>query len=283
MKTIILSDISNSADTIIPYGLRLARALESEVDVLHVIDPRKHQGSYSSVSDSQSITPGSTMSHAETIKMEKHRISKEMDQLLSSEGSRLNYPLKINRIIVENNLDEELEQRVSREPECLLVINAEADQEMLENTAEIVRLIKETGVPAMVVPPGQKFTNIGEALLPLNLDQKNFSSMKHLKFLFDHFNLRIDAVGVASEGDYTELELKTVVWKDVAKKYMLPYTSLTTSILEGEDFINTIGNYFRRNKPDLLMMVNDNNKSAVSDNIQFLETIGGPALVYFPN
>lgn len=285
MKTIILSDLSNSKETIIPYGLRLAVALESEADVLHVIDPRTHQGTYSSVSDSQSISPGETLTQAETIKLEKHRVSKEMDKLLSSEGSRLNYPLKINRLIVENSLEEELEHRLALNPDCLVVVNAEADEDMFENTSKIVRLIKKAGVPVIVVPPGEKFTDIGNALMPLNLDRNNYISMKKLKFLFDHFNMTVNAVGVASQANYTELELKAIAWRDVAKEYVMPHSTVKTNILEGKDFITTVNNYFHRNNHDLLIMVNDNNdsKKAVTDTIMFLKTIHSPALVYFPN
>jgi hypothetical protein len=285
MKTIILNDINNSAESIIPYGLKLAVDLESEVDVLHVIDPRFHQGTYSSVSDSQSISPGNTLSHAETIKYEKHRISKEMDKLLSAEGSRLNYPLKINRLMVENSLEEELEHRVTKNPDCLLVLNAHADEDMLENTAEIVRLIKKTGIPAIVVPPGENYRHFGNVLMPLNLDTNNNMSIKNLKFLFKHFNMTVNAVGVASNGNYTELELKAIAWRDVAKEYVLPYSSVKTNILEGKDFIDTINNYFHRNNIDLFMMVNDNNDSKLgtTNTIRFLKTIKSPALVYFPN
>lgn len=285
MKTIILSDIKNSEESIIPYGLRLAKALESEVDILHVVDPRVHQGTYSSVSDSQSISPGNTMSHSETIQHEKYRIDMEMDRLLSGEASRLNYPLKINRLIVENNLDEELEQRVRLNPECLLVINSVADEEMFENTAEIVRMIKKAGVPTIVVPPGVKFKNFNNALMPLNLDRNNYTSIKNLKFLFKSFDMTINGVGVALNNNYTEMELKAIAWRDVAQEYVLPHSSLKTNILEGKEFADTINNYFRRNNIDLLMMINDNidTKSAVSNTVQFLKTINSPALVYFPN
>jgi len=285
MKTIILSDIGNSTDTIIPYGLRLARALELEVDIIHVIDPRIHQGTYSSVSDSQSISPGNTLSHAEIIQHEKHRISRDMNKLLSGEASRLNYPLKLNRIVAENSLEIELEHRINLEPNSLLVINGSSNQEMFENTAEIVRLTKKLGVPAIVVPPGEKFTTIKDVLMPLNLNRNNYTSIKKLKFLFDHFPMTINAVGVASKRDYTELELKAIAWRDVAKEYLLPGSKVRTNILEGKDFINTINNYFHRNNLDLLMMVNDTNDSklAVSNTIQFLKTIKSPVLIYMPN
>ena len=284
MKTIIISDINNSAESIIPYGLRIARGLESEVDILHVIDPRSHQGSYSSVSDSQSISPGDTLSHAETMQHAKNQASVKLDKLLSSEASRLNYPLKINRVIVENSFEEELEQRLAQNPDCLLLVNAEADEDMLDTTEEIVRMIKKTGVPSVIVPPGQSFKSQMSALMPLNLDENNFSSVTDIRFFFDGFQITIDAVGVVSNGNYTNMELKSVAWKDAVSDFYLPKTELKTNILEGKDINATIGNYFKRNDRDLLILINENNdtKSSVLDTVELIDSVKSPTLVYFP-
>lgn len=285
MKTIILSDINNSAKTIIPYGLRLARELESEVDILHVIDPRSYQGTYGSVSDSQSITPGDTLSHKETIRHEKHRVSVKLDKLLSAEGSRLNYPLKINRVIVENSLEDELEKRVAEYPNCLLLVNAEADQDMIDTTDEIVRLIKKTGVPSIIVPPGESFKSDISALMPLNLDQNNFSSLPGLKFFFSGLKMNIEAVGVVLNGDYTSMELKSMAWKETVTELYLPETNLKTSILEGTHFNETISNYFKRNNRDMLILINDSEtgKLSVSNTVEILHDVKSPAMVYFPS
>ena len=284
MKTIIISDINNSAESIIPYGLRIARGLESEVDILHVIDPRSHQGSYSSVSDSQSISPGDTLSHAETMQHAKNQASVKLDKLLSSEASRLNYPLKINRVIVENSFEEELEQRLAQNPDCLLLVNAEADEDVLDTTEEIVRMIKKTGVPSVIVPPGQSFKAQMSALMPLNLDENNFSSVTDIRFFFDGFQITIDAVGVVSNGNYTNMELKSVAWKDAVSDFYLPKTELKTNILEGKDINATIGNYFKRNDRDLLILINENNdtKSSVLDTVELIDSVKSPTLVYFP-
>ena len=285
MKTIILSDINNSAESIIPYGLRFARELESEVDILHVIDPRTHLGYYSSLSDSQSISPGDTLSHAETIQHEKNRASIKLDKLLSAEGSRLNYPLKINRVIVKNSLENELEQRLAQNPDTLLLVNSEVDQDMIDTTEEVVRLIKKTGVPSVIVPPGESFKSDINALMPLNLDHNKFSSLADLKFFFTGFKMTIDAVGVVSNGDYTTMELKSIAWKDAVSDFYLPKTNLKTNILEGETFNETISNYFKRNNRDMLLLINDNENSKLSvpDTVELLDSIKKPALVYFPN
>jgi hypothetical protein len=57
-RIVLISDISGESESIIPWGLNLGKHTGSEVDILHIIDPRDKQGVESPVSDSQSITPG---------------------------------------------------------------------------------------------------------------------------------------------------------------------------------------------------------------------------------
>jgi hypothetical protein len=205
----------------------------------------------------------------------------EMDKLLSGEASRLNYPLKINRVIVENSLEEELEVRVKNYPNCLLLVNAKTVNDMLDSTNEIVRLAKKTGVPSIIVPPGKQFKSFMSVLMPLNLDQNNYSSLSDLKFLFEHFNLTIDAVGFASDGDYSEKELKARAWKETVSNYYLPKADVKINILEGKDLINISSNYFSHNHHDLLIIFNNNNKSVGFNTTKFLKEIKSPVLVYF--
>ena len=119
MKIIIISDLNSRWETIIPYGLNLAKNLEAEVDLLHIIDPRENQAQYTSYSDSQSITPGSTLSQDEVIQRERNLAELKMDKALSAEVSRLNYPLKVNRIIESSSIDDQLDKMAEENPDSL--------------------------------------------------------------------------------------------------------------------------------------------------------------------
>ena len=254
MKTIILSDVNSKSESIIPYGLRLGRALESEVDVLHIIDKRVHQGTYGSVSDSQSITPGETMSQDEILKREKSRANLALDKKLSSEASRLNYPLKVNRVVKTNILEEELEKQAKENPNCIFVMSAEADNYMFDSTDDIVSTVRDTGIAALLVPPEKKFKDYKNILLPVNFESKEFNAFTDVKFLFENFTVLVDAVTVSSKSDYNDMELKASAWKKVAKDHFLQPTTLKTNVLEGENFKDTVLGYTQKNEPDLILM-----------------------------
>ncbi len=72
MKIIIISNIRSKSESIIPYGLKLARYLESEVDIIHVIDSRTEPVLPSSYADSQTFAlGGEKFTYADTLNREK--------------------------------------------------------------------------------------------------------------------------------------------------------------------------------------------------------------------
>ena len=253
MKTIILSDVNNKSNSVIPYGLRLARAMESEVDVLHVIDKRMHQGEYTQASDSQSISPGTPLSQDEIVEREKSRANLKLDQLLSREVSRLNYPLKVNRLIVENSIEDELVMRAKENPEYIFVVNAEPDNHMFDSVDDIITTVKSTGVLVMLVHPENDFKEYKRAILQVDFESEEFTAFTDINFMFEHFNMMVDAVSVVPKDKYADKELKGDAWKKVAQDHFLP-TTLKTNVLEGENFADTTISYLEKNQHDLIMM-----------------------------
>ncbi len=253
MKTIILSDIYNDAESIIPYGLRVARALETEADVLHVIDTRVYQGNYSPVADSQSITPGDTFSQEEIIKREKNKAEIELDKMLSSEASRLNYPLKVNRLIRVNNIEEELEKQAKENNTSLFVLSSDAGSPLFETLDEIVSTVKNAGIVVLLVNPGLDFKDFEKVLMPVDFRPKQITVFNNIKYLFEKFDMKINAVSVANDSDYLNLEAEAGAWEQVAKDYFLDKSKLDVNVLKGKNFVETISSYAENNEYDLII------------------------------
>jgi hypothetical protein len=253
MKTIIISDIHSEANTIMPFGLRVGRAFESETDVLHIIDSRALQGEYGQMSDSQSITPGDKFSQKEIFEREKTRAEKKMDEILSAETSRLNYPLKINRVIVENAVEDEIIKRTDEEELNLFVISAEPDGIIFQSLAEILDVLRTAGAMAIIVPPEKKFRNFEKIVLPVDFEHDDITEFTDVKFLIDRFEPFVNVVSVTKDETYPDLELKSESWAQNAKTSFLP-TTVKTNVLEGKDFAETVMKFVHRNKPDLVML-----------------------------
>ena len=252
MKTVIISDINSKSDSVIPYGLNLAKHLESEVDVLHIIDTRIQQGKYSSVSDSQSITPGSKLSPEEFLQKEKNKARLNLDKILSAEVSRLNYPLKVHTAITQNIIEDELKQRSINDKESLFIINSEPDNYMFSSKNDILSTIKNTGIIALIIDPGIKFKPFERVFIPMKFGSEKYNAYARAQFLFKHFDMTIDAVDIAKKKDYMKIELKAARWKKSTRKDFSP-ANLATHIMEGKDRIETLSDYMGKNNHDLMM------------------------------
>lgn len=253
MKIIILNDTKSNLQSVIPYGLNLARSMDSEVVVLHVVDPRVTQANYSSYSDSQSLTAGEPLGHEETTNMEVTMVTTELDAYLSRETSKVNYPLKVVPIVKTGNLEEEIEKMIKEEPSCLIVASSEPDGTVFESKGEIYDLIKDSKAMCILVPPGKEFSEYKRILHPVDFDSKELEKYSDLRFFFEALDPLVVAVAVATEKDYLELELKSNFWTKIAKDTFLP-ARIRANVLKGEEFTETLINYSNRNEPDLIML-----------------------------
>lgn len=286
MKTIIISDVNSKWETVIPYGLRVGRAFESEVDVIYVIDSREHQGEYTPYSDSQSITPGgNTLSQKEIVQRERNKANLALDNVLSSETSRLNYPLKVNRVIKENSIVDELTQLAKENPDYLFVISAEPDHYNFESKDDIISALQEAGVAALLVPPRKDFKDFKKVLLPVDFRSEKFEAYRDVKFIFDRFKPLVDAVTVVADDSYAEMEMKGEGWKKTANEYFIE-TSLKTHTIKGEQFTPAIIDYVERNNQDLIMVFQDKRNEpkqvfTKQDIITLLNDLEIPVLLYY--
>jgi len=285
MRTIIISDINSEAETIIPFGLRVGRAFETETDVLHIIDSRALQGEYSQVSDSQSITPGSKLSQKEIFEREEGLAEKKMDKILSAEASRLNYPLKVNRVIAENTVEDEIIKRNGGEEITIFVISSQPDGTIFQSLDEILSVLKSAGAIAVIVPPEKEYRDFEKIVLPVDFEHDEITQFTDVKFVIDRFEPFINVVSVTGSKSYLEMELKSESWKKNAKKSFLS-TTVKTNVLEGKDFAETVTKFVHRNKPDVVMLFRKKQnpvESIFKDDAatKIMKHVDVPLLVYF--
>lgn len=285
MKTIIISDIKGSAQSVIPYGLNLARAMNSDVVVIHMVDPRMNQAKYSSYSDSQSLTPGEPLGHEETSQKEVTQVNLELDNILSREASSMNFPLKVDTIVKAGSIEDEIEKMVNEETSCLVVVSAEADGAIFETKSEIFDMVKDSKAMCILVPPGKEFREYKKILHPVNFESKELEKYSDLRFFFEAFNPSINAVSVATDKDFHELDMKSSSWTNLAKDVFLP-AKLNANVLKGNEFGDTIIRYSIRNEPDLIMLFQrkknpfqKNFKTELVENI--IETTNIPTLYFY--
>jgi hypothetical protein len=283
MKIIIISDIRSNSKSVIPYGLKLARSMESEVDVVHVVDPRIHQGKYSPFSDSRSFTPGHKLTPGEMIRREMDLVRIELDKLLSGEGSRLNYPLKVNTFVEKNSIQAKIEKIAKKETSWLLVTSSEPDNHIFISKKEIYSTLKDTGAAGIIVPPEAKFREYKKIIHLVDFSSDELDNYADLRFFFTVFQPVVNAVAVANGNKYLSLETKSKAWRRMVGDVFLP-SDVKSNVLEGEDFTKTLINYSKRNEYDLFMLfpqMKNLKKNLKKENIQKIVTETNLPMLYY--
>jgi hypothetical protein len=253
MKIYIISDLNSDVESVIPYGLRFAKFIEKEVDILHPIDPRTLKGAYTSISDSQSISPGSKLSSEALVEREKKNADTGLKKILSAEGSRLNYPLKINTVIEENDIESMLGARIENDHESIFIINTKTSNGIFDSTGEIIDIVKKLHAIYLLVHPGQVFHEYERVILPTNFTQEDLEKYPKVSFLFKGFEPNINAVDVGKNEEYLGTEMKSSRWEAGAKAVFNDST-ITSTMLNGNDYNATLVKYLLKDKPDLVLL-----------------------------
>jgi nucleotide-binding universal stress UspA family protein len=252
MKTIIISDIKGKVDSIIPYGLNLAKCLESEVVIVHIIDTRTLQGVQSSYSDSQTIAPGNKLSHQKIIEREKKHAEMKLDKILSKEASKLNYPLKIKTIVEEGSTVVNIRNLVKTDKECILLVNSVSDGFIFHSKQEIMDTIYNIGAVSFLIPPGQDFEEFKNIYLISDLVPEKLSKIKKEISFFERFKPTIHGLNIVKPKNYEKRKLKSEILEGIIKDRFTPFR-FEEKILAGNKYTEVLSEYIKKNNPDLIM------------------------------
>lgn len=287
MKTILISDIKGKYESIIPYGLNFAKYADEKINVVHVIDRRKHPAVSSAYADSQTIEVGEKLSSKAIINREIDNARKDLNNLLSHEASRLNYPLRVSVSVTENSLGKQLKQDLTQEDNALIILSAKPDETLIDELEEFFRLTESYRNYSLLVPPGLKFKKPVKAFILYDFNIKEDRHIFSLLMFLSKYNLSVNVADVSLKKDYFEMEMKSELWQQVAiNHHRTNNMRITTNILEGDNYIQTIINYIKHNQFDLIV-VSRKNPKIINKNIfsrsgikQIIEALNIPVLIY---
>jgi nucleotide-binding universal stress UspA family protein len=247
MKILIISDIKGKSDTILPFGLKLARHLQAEVEVFHAVDPRINHGVPTPYADSHTISPAEKLSFEEVIHKEKGEAQEELDQLLSRETSRQNYPLKVALHVEATSIANKLLDP-DMPSDCLLLINKEPDGQIFISRQEIIDICRKFRGICLTVPPGQEAAEFKNILLPTDFTNKDKKAYEKISSFIRSFSPFINAVNTGSRN------IQTGEWKSLATE-IFPGSQMNCHTLDA-DGQDALVEYAGKIQPDLIVWPN---------------------------
>jgi len=251
-KIIIVSDIRGSAKSILPYGFNLAKFLHAEVNVLQVIDTRKQHGVPSRYADSQTLSPGAKLSHEKIIEREVKKSSMMLDKVIGQEASRLDYPLKVKKVIQVGSIEEEINNLMDTNKKSLLLINSETDDYHFNNRQEMIEVCKNTGATTLFIPSDISFEPFNEITFITDFSNNyGLNAYRKNKTFLQKFKPLIIAIDVAKPQRFLEKQLKSHKWRKQFEDYSL--RSVNTQVLKGTNRSGALDYYINKEKPDLII------------------------------
>ena len=248
MDIVMISDIKADRESILSYSLHLCKYLQESVRIVHIIDPRIHQGVTSQTADSSSVAPGAKMTHSQIIEREQYEVAAIWDRLLSKEVSRLNFPLKYEVIMHVGSVTDELQKIITTG--SLLILSQEPDGDLFQSANEIAQFIKGLGCMTLLVPSGIEFSPFLHVLIPTGFSEAEIASYPKMSRFLADFQLTINGIGAVDEGS----EEKTANWK-AALKMLFPKASVQIKLTKAKHFDSEFVDYVNRIEPDLTVIV----------------------------
>lgn len=282
MQTIIISDIHNKEESILPYALNFTKHLYPKTTILHVVDPRKQHAVSSAYADSQTFEVGEKLSHEDTIERELKQTRQALDELLSYEASRLNFPLRTNVVVKENTLEKQLQEEGGRYGNTLVLVSSKPDGEIVENFDAFLETVKRLKLLTLIVPAGMEFSNPSKAFTLFDFDKGRETGLMSVLSLLKPFNLKVNVGDMDRDGKYVELEIKSTAWEEVMKKYFQPEGGISTNILSGKDQSKSLIDFIRRNNYHLVLLPVGEAKGKFSNNLirRLIDELDLPILLY---
>ncbi len=214
MKTILISDINGKRESVIPYALNFTKYIDEAITIIHSVDPMIHQAVASAYADSQSFQVGSKLSHAEILEREKHKAGQVLDKLLSTEASKINFPLRVKPIIEEKSMVTLLNAEIELETPSMIICTSDFQNTALHSFDELMELANKFNSLSLIVPPGHSFSKPERVLVQhdvksaYNNDIQNL--LKHLK----PFDPLIQVVEAPGKEDYATMALNIYILND---------------------------------------------------------------------
>jgi hypothetical protein len=288
-KTIFISDIGGKHETVLPYALSFTKHISNNLSIIHAVDPQKQPAISSAYADSQSFEVGSKLSKHQIIDRELHKADLLIEKKLSKEASKLNFPLRINTIVEAGSLGEKLSEELNADALSLIMIGANLEGTILHDLDEFFEITKQFKNISLIIPPEFEFTVPEKVFVLYDFESNIHNEIYNVINALEAFNPLINVADVVEHQNdlkYIEMEIKSAAWLQQAGKFVASNPRLTSNILSGKHYSETVLNFIQRNNYDLVA-IPKNMKDSINSNIfskqiskQLINRLETPVILY---
>jgi len=284
MKSILISDIETKKETVIPYALNFIKYIDDSIQILHLVDSRKHHAVSSAYADSQSFEVGKKLSYQEILEREKHHTRMALDKILSKEASRLNFPLRVNTIVEENSIENHLSNEINGADKPLILSSSEFKGTIVDDIEEFLELNRKFAYLSLIIPPGMEFKLPEKVIIYHDFKKGDKVNLNDLIEFLNFFKPEITIVDVANKNNITNVKEESEAWKKVKLENSNPEMIINIDILESDSKEMALLSYFESNTANMISVPQQTQygftffKSITSKNL--INNLSKPVIIY---
>lgn len=289
VKIIFISDLGEKHETVLPYVLNFTKHISNNLSIIHVIDPQKLPTNSSTYVDSLNFEVGNKLSHQEIIDHEIHKAKLLLDKILSKEASKLNFPLRINTIIEADSLEQKMSDELNTDELSLIMISKNLEGTMQHGIDEFFEITKPYNNISLIIPSGFKFSIPEKVFILYDFDSNIHDGIYNVINALEAFDPLINVADVVKQQDdlkFIEMEIKSAAWQQQAGKFIKQDSQITTSILSGKQYSETLLSFIQENNYDLVA-IPKHIKDSITSNIfsdhvpkQLIHRLETPVILY---
>ncbi len=199
-KLLICTNPIDLANDLLNYGIRLAKDLDMEIKVLHVVEGNK-LGYNTMGTNTDPAVEAAT--YIDVQNMEKEKAEKKIKNLIDENLQKIDSPpvvsVKIETGFVKTNLPPE----TSNENIHLLLIS-NSDEENSSVIENHVNIIEEMHCPVLIKPPNTKYKPVKEVLYASVLEPSDIEALKNVALFAEKFHARVTVLHINKNGSNEE-------------------------------------------------------------------------------
>lgn len=218
-KLLICTNPIDLANDLLIYGIRLAKDLDMEIKVLHIVEGNK-LGYNTMGTNTDPAVEAAT--YIDVQNMEREKAEKKIKNLIDENLQKIDSPpvvsVKIETGFVKTNLPPET---ANQNIQLLLISNS--DEENLSVIENHVNIIEEMHCPVLIKPPNAKYKPVKEVLYASVLEPSDIEALKNVALFAEKFHARVTVLHINENGSNEEdNKLKRAGLKKIVED-KLPY------------------------------------------------------------
>jgi len=177
-----------------------------------------------------------------------------LEKFISSEGSRLNYPLKIDMKIKDGSVEEMMSEITSTYPGSIVIASNNPSNSVVEDMDEMLEIARSIELPTLFISPEYPFSVPKNTMLLTDFKHTDYETLKEMIQWLVPFHPNIHAYGLAGSKEHLDMDMESGAWKKMVNAFVDPPMIVEASVIDYGATLDVLLDSLNRNGAEMLLI-----------------------------